>query len=202
MADRKQADMAKANADETPARSRQREYQRQWYLKNREKVLDRQRQYQAANPDRRREWYLRNRDLALERSRTWYAENREQAREYRRQYYLKNREKLKAGGRRYRHGLRDDDWAAMWDAQGGCCYLCDGELDADETNVDHDHSCCGPDKSCPVCRRGLAHSLCNIAIGAIGDDPDKLRRMADALEQAKADVAQRLRERGEQITLF
>lgn len=191
--------MAEPNADKV---ARKREYDRQWYLKNRDQVLEQQRQYQAANPDRRRRWYLRNRELALERSRAWRLENTEQVKEYRRQYYLKNREKLKSGQRWYRHGLRDSDWAAMWNAQDGRCYLCDGELNADEADVDHDHSCCGPDKSCPDCRRGLAHTLCNVAIGAIGDDPDKLRRMADALERAKADVAQRLRRRGEQAVLF
>jgi hypothetical protein len=191
--------MAEPNADKV---ARKREYDRQWYLKNRDRVLEQQRQYQAENPDRRRRWYLRNRELALERSRAWRAENYDQVKEYRRQYYLKNREKLKAGQRWHRHGLRDSDWAAMWNAQDGRCYLCDGALDADETDVDHDHSCCGTDKSCPVCRRGLAHALCNVAIGAIGDDPDTLRRVADALERAKADVAQRMRQRGEQTVLF
>ncbi len=187
--------MSEGNADRA---ARKREY----YLKNRDEILERQRQYEAENPDRRRRWYLRNRELILERRRVYLVENRDQIKEYRRQYYLKNREKLKSGQRWYRHGLRDSDWAAMWNAQDGRCYLCGGELDADETSVDHDHSCCGPDKSCPVCRRGLAHALCNVAVGAIGDDPGKLRLMADALERAKADVAQRMRRRGEQVTLF
>jgi hypothetical protein len=84
------------------------------------------------------------------------------------------------------------DWAALWEAQGGRCYLCGGELAAGNGCIDHDHSCCPPKRSCAVCRRGLSCRQCNIAIGMASDDPSRLRRMAAALEAAQLMVSERL----------
>ncbi len=91
-----------------------------------------------------------------------------------------------------RHGIRPEDWAAMWDAQQGACYLCGEEMVAGKAVIDHDHSHCPPEQSCRTCRRGLACSNCNSAIGLAGDDPDQLRQMAGALEAAQLAVTQRM----------
>jgi hypothetical protein len=93
----------------------------------------------------------------------------------------------------------------MWQAQNGCCYLCGEELDpkTEAVHLDHDHSCCPPIRSCRTCRRGLTHRRCNVAIGLAGDDPARLRRMADALEAAQLAFRQRQATSGagEQLTL-
>ena len=131
--------------------------------------------------------------------------NREKQRAYKREYYQRNREYALASHARNRHGLRPEQWAAMWDAQSGKCYLCgkpmirEGKAGA---HVDHDHSHCPPNKSCQICQRGLACMDCNIALGHTRDDPDRLRRMADALEAAQLLVDERKAEADKRLTLF
>jgi Recombination endonuclease VII len=95
---------------------------------------------------------------------------------------------------RHRYGLDRDGYAALLAAQDACCYLCGEPLDLDNLrtiHVDHDHSCCRGNRSCGHCIRGLACEPCNKGIGAFGDDPERMRRVADNLEmanrQARAD---------------
>jgi hypothetical protein len=139
---------------------------RAWKAQNRSHLNAYQRAWKAQNPDRPEQ-------LARQRGRhqRYRAQNREQDNAYR-----LNR----------RHGfLTGDEKAVMWQAQGGRCYLCGHKMILGREHIDHDHSCCPKDRSCAVCRRGLACKECNVAIGHAGDDPERLRRMADALEAAK-----------------
>ncbi len=107
-------------------------------------------------------------------------------------YREANREKIRERqrpfqatyGMRHKHGMRPEDWATLWDAQQGLCYLCAKEL-VGKVVIDHDHDHCPPGASCPTCRRGLTHHDCNTAIGMAGDDPARLRILADALETAQ-----------------
>jgi len=142
-------------------RDAQREHHRDYYAQNREHIRQQQAQWRAANPTYQRDWYQRN------------------------------RERVSASGIARRHGLQPEDWSALWDAQGGCCYLCGGKLVARKTDVEHDHSCCPQGSSCQTCRRGLACRFCNSLIAYANEDPDRLRRIADALEAAQAAVANR-----------
>jgi hypothetical protein len=95
---------------------------------------------------------------------------------------------------RYMHGLLPEQWQAMLREQDGRCYLCKQPLpSAQRRNViDHDWGCCQPiagnrrSGSCSYCRRGLACNNCNAAIGMLGDDPQRLRLVADNLERAQA----------------
>ena len=137
----------------------------------------------------------------------------------RRAWVAANRDRVNATSRRYRertydqayaywlwsaHGMRPEDWAALWAAQDGKCYLCDGEMEqllrgrapgkGPTAVIDHDHSCCPKSKLCKICRRGLAHAVCNQGAGQFGDDPARLRRAADALEAASLEVQKRKQE--------
>lgn len=78
----------------------------------------------------------------------------------------------------------------MAEAQMGCCYLCGEPLPVEprKVHVDHDHSCCRGSRSCGTCIRGLACEACNTGVGMFGDDPDRMRRVADSLEMANARV--------------
>jgi hypothetical protein len=145
------------------------------------------------DPERAREWHknyrAQNREKINAQHREWRAQNRDKVREWRE----RDREKQRIWQTKRVHGMEPEDWDALWDAQGGLCYLCGADLATVKVvDIDHDHSCCPPAKSCAVCRRGLACHGCNIAIGNAGDDPGRLRRMADALEAAKREVAERM----------
>jgi hypothetical protein len=93
--------------------------------------------------------------------------------EKQRQYWLK-----------HRHGITAERWEEMYLAQDGRCYLCEDAIDRSGMHLDHDHACCPGNRACGVCVRGLACQLCNQGIGQFGDDPDRMRRVADNLERA------------------
>ena len=64
------------------------EYNRKWYLKNKEKILEKKNQYYQENKDKIREQNLDNKD---------------KRKEYDRQYYLKKRDKLLEHSNQYYH---------------------------------------------------------------------------------------------------
>ena len=105
---------------------------------------------------------------------------------------------------RRRHALLPEQQAQMRVDQQGCCYLCERQLpdNSQQVHVDHDHSHCPPGTSCAICRRGLACSSCNTAIGLLNDDPDRIRRVADNLEHAQAGTRERIATAPRQDELF
>jgi hypothetical protein len=164
-----------------------REKRRQYYLANREELNEkarlRARKLREADPGRIREM---KREWSRQRARERPAEERERFWGY----------KLAR-----QHGMRPEDWAAMWEAQSGRCYLCGGEMTMERTHLDHDHRCCPRGKSCQYCRRGLACPECNQLIGLARDDPARLRQIAANLEVALAVVTLRLAGRDVQQAL-
>jgi hypothetical protein len=139
---------------------------------------------------KQRQYYQDHREEILENRRAYRAENREQIRERMQRYNDGKRddrkaaytaEKRWAAHLRNSHRMTPGDYEDMWRAQNGCCYLCEEPLERGKTHIDHDHQCCPQGKSCVLCRRGLACKTCNWAIGHLGDDPDKIRRVADNL---------------------
>jgi hypothetical protein len=143
------------------------------------------------NKARKRAYYQANRDTIIARTMAYHRQNRE----------LRLMQ-MKLSLLRVSHGMFPGDWAALWAAQDGQCYLCGELMDPEKKlDIDHDHSCWPKDKSCRACRRGLAHSECNCLIGLAGDDPDRLRRIADALERAQAKAAERMAQKPSQLEL-
>lgn len=178
---------------------------REYYAKNRERAREQRREYYARNREAWRQRYRENREEKLERDRLRRQQNLEAYRERRRARYARDRDKILARARPQRlwndHGLRPEQWCALYDAQGGLCYLCGNEM-TDDAVIDHDHSCCPPNRSCQTCRRGLAHPGCNSAIGFAKDDPDRLRNMADALQAAQEAFETRRADACEQLLLI
>ncbi len=174
-------------------RQRRREYQKRWQAENADRVRESRKRAREQNPEKERE-----------RNRSYAERNQAKLHAYRRQYWAGNRERLMAEGARKRHGpFIDEDRAAMWAAQDGKCYLCGCELIEGQAPIDHDHRCCPKDQSCRVCRRGIACNNCNVAVGMVGDDPDRLRRMADGIEAALRAVEERMcANQQRQIELF
>ena len=125
-----------------------------------------------------------------ERNRAYYEENADSLRAYARERSRTKRAIDPLYGRKATHGTELGPlFESLWEAQDGKCYLCREPLKRNvkrAIHLDHDHSCCGPERTCEKCRRGLSCKECNLAIGWAGDDPDKLRRIADNLEKAIA----------------
>jgi hypothetical protein len=146
-----------------------------------------------ANPEKLREGQRRYRET-----------NGEAIREKSRQYYLATRGQQREYRLNWAHGMDAASWAAKWDEQQGCCYLCGRDMNPAEAVVEHWHGCVGhePQKSCQYCQRGLAHQNCNFAVAYAADDPSLLRIIADNLERANADVAARQAMMPQHITLF
>lgn len=135
-----------------------------------------------------------NRQKANER----YAANPEPQREAQRRYRSAN--PGRRGGKptprewhiKSTYGITPERMAQLALEQNGLCYLCGDPLDftargaaaKSAVNVDHDHACCPGRRSCGKCIRGLAHGQCNTAVGLLGDDPERMRRVADNLEAA------------------
>lgn len=92
---------------------------------------------------------------------------------------------------RYKFSMTRQDWEQRFEEQQGLCYLCSEPLDLEADHgihVDHDHSCCRGERSCGTCVRGLACFSCNVGIAKFGEDPERLRRVADNLEMANRRV--------------
>ena len=179
-------------------RERSLEFNRQWAKEHPEQVRATQERWRAAHPGYGRKRYAALKadpgkwEARQEYHRQWYQDHREEVLER-----VKERSDADPYARLYyKHGT---DWrqlfAALWEAQDGKCYLCGDELHpelARAVHLDHDHRCCPKARSCEKCRRGLACADCNRLIGCAKDDPKRLRRIADNLERAYADVTQRL----------
>lgn len=77
---------------------------------------------------------------------------------------------------RHAFGIDSEDWARMFNNQGGRCATCGYTLRFDaSTQVDHCH------RTKKV--RGLLCALCNRALGHAKDDPARLRALADYVER-------------------
>jgi hypothetical protein len=81
-----------------------------------------------------------------------------------------------------KHGMTKRDKGFLAADQGGCAICGSADPGPKGWVVDHDRRCCGGDKSCPSCRRGILCHSCNTALGYAKDDPEVLRRMADYIE--------------------
>lgn len=106
------------------------------------------RKHQATSPNRaasQRAWREKNPDYAKQ----WAAKNPGKARAY----------QIKS-----LYGITVEQYDAMYEAQGGICAIC--AKPGDPLRVDHDH------ETNEV--RGLLCHNCNVALGIMGDDSDRL----------------------------
>lgn len=109
---------------------------------HREHIHAIKRQHYAANQEKYKGW----RDA-------WKERNPERSR------YLIRRSHL-----RLTYGITPEQYEALFNAQNGCCALCDRRPNH-LLHVDHDHSCCPGKRSCGQCIRGLLCGSCNRLLG-------------------------------------
>jgi len=71
-------------------------YHKEWYIKNKDKVLQQSKNWYAKNKDRRKitlkSWYEKNKDKAINNSRKWYSENKERKSKTSKDWYVNNKE--------------------------------------------------------------------------------------------------------------
>lgn len=160
---------------------------------NPEKVKEINRLSRAKRKDKikayRRKYHLENRDERLEKWRKWANENPEKVRECNR----RTKEKTPIEKKRKwqwnkifkNTGWTPELWDSRWSEQEGSCPGCGRAMEkikADQRGPkgttavrDHCHTVKAP--------RGLLCSNCNCAIGQACDDPERLRALADYVEQ-------------------
>lgn len=143
------------------------------------------REYAAAYRERNREkqrlaakrWRKNNPGKNAEYQRMFAEENPEIIRERNRQHYLR-REREKFLTKKY--GISIEVYNEMLEEQGGVCAICQSPESATTRGtvralcVDHDHA--------TGAVRALLCNSCNSALGQAGDDPERLRAMAEYIE--------------------
>lgn len=83
------------------------------------------------------------------------------------------------GQRKGQHGMSDAEFLAF--VGEGVCDAC-GETSPKGQrpwHVDHDHACCPGQTSCGKCVRGLLCRNCNVALGMLGDNKERVRLLLD-----------------------
>lgn len=102
--------------------------------------------------------------------------------EYNRQSYLK-----------VVYGMTPDKYFELLSKQGGRCAnkACDAiEPGMNKSNwcIDHDHTCCPGLKSCGKCIRGLLCHRCNVSLGNLNDDVEKLLGLVEYVNTTKKEL--------------
>jgi hypothetical protein len=124
----------------------------------------------------RRDWALANPEKVL----NWRVKNKDSLREYWKEYHLRNREKRRDQQRLWAFGLTKERYEQMLREQDGRCAIC-GDVSrfrSEKLVVDHCHASGGV--------RGLLCGHCNVAIGHMGENPDRLVSAAEYLHRHAA----------------
>jgi hypothetical protein len=81
-----------------------------------------------------------------------------------------------------KHGLTHEQKLEIIAARGGCAICGHPDPSVKGWSVDHDHQCCGSDRSCPKCRRGVICQWCNTMLGNAFDRVQTLKAAIAYLE--------------------
>ena len=163
----------------------QQAYSRSWYLKNRERVLQKAKERYRKNPEahaaRAAIWRAKNNEKIKEQQalyrkqnrkkiresqRRWEHANKEQVRDIARAWRKKNPEKTRQARLKYRHGIDQVVYEKLFSEQKGLCGIC-GRPSKVAFAIDHDH------KTGKI--RGLLHRRCNSGLGFFEDNPTFLK---------------------------
>ena len=82
------------------------QYFKQYYIKNRERILKIRKKYREDNPEQRKIYYQKNIEIELERNKQWYTDHPG----YYKEYNNKHTEKVKKYQKQYRENRRKTDF--------------------------------------------------------------------------------------------
>lgn len=130
-----------------------------------------------------RQYRERNRARCAEQTRQWVERNRDRHRAYHAAYYRANKIRWQISDLARKYGITVEQYLEMVESQGGVCVGCgrspeEAHGDGYPLHVDHDHET-------GTVRELLCRS-CNLTLGQSGDDPERLRRLADYVERHRA----------------
>ncbi len=130
--------------------------------------------------------YRANPRPAIERAMRWQRDNREKYQAKQRAYAESGKKKVadRKSHLKRKYGITPEDFHALLASQGGGCAIC-GKPDVD--HVDHDHVTGRV--------RGILCFRCNVAIGQMDDDCDRLAAAMAYLDRDD-ELAALVRERG------
>lgn len=121
------------------------------------------------------------------------AKHREHSRKSMEKWRNKNPKKVRAVRLMLRHSLSDSQYDTIFAAQNGVCAIC---LQPETTvqkngvvqrlSIDHNHQCCPGKRSCGKCFRGLLCNKCNIALGMLDEDVDRMEAMKVYVQKARS----------------
>lgn len=141
--------------------------------------------YAARQKQATKLWKASNREKLSKDKRAWYEENRDKVSAYNVAYisdYVKTEAyaNSKHRSRMKRYQITDEQFNAMWEAQDGCCAICNMKLQPrgrsrHSAAIDHNH------KTREV--RGVLCRGCNHGIGSLGDSPSILISAAKYLTE-------------------
>ncbi len=115
----------------------------------------------------------KDKDRKRKYSRNWGANNKYKIKQYNRKHGVK-----------HKYGITTEQWDALFAMQGSCCGVCKSPDPGRKTghwSTDHDHV------TGKV--RGILCNGCNVALGQVNDDPNRLRMLAEYLEKEVGSLA-------------
>lgn len=117
-----------------------------------------------------RQYYLMNKEKISEQTKIYYSENREEVRAYRKRWYEKNKTVILDRNRFKKYQMTDIEYVDMLFRQNHVCAICEQPCGTKrKLSVDHDHSCCSTTPTCGKCTRGLLCQACNTSLGGFRD---------------------------------
>jgi hypothetical protein len=111
------------------------------------------------------------------RMRRYRAENPEKNLKYQQGWRANNHTKMRGYARKYKYGLTEEAWIALFESQECCCAICKSPSPGTKKDwaTDHDH----------VTKkvRGILCHHCNLMIGMSKDHPDILAAGSEYLKR-------------------
>lgn len=90
--------------------------------------------------------------------------------------------------RYHKYGITPEEFAALLSHQDNHCALCPATYEKDKWHLDHDHRCCPSRRACNKCIRGILCAKCNMALGFLEANLDRLPEIESYLRSKEDEI--------------